>query len=317
MFGRSRLVSVISVMFVSTANLCAAACDSCGCSLSRVGTEHQESLRDGRWFVDFAFEQVHWDKIPAETAHELHEQGHHIHDRTHEEFYFFGAGRHAAKRLTVFLQIPYVVRQSLQIHDHETLGAVEKSEGWGDLKLSGIYRLIRKEENFAGLVAGVKFPTGETDEKNAMGELFEPELQPGSGSFDASAGATFRYDAGRASLRGNALYVFKTEGDLDFEFGDLFTSYLFVEYWVNPESKSLRLKPGVDLNLQVEDRQQQDGREIEDSGGTSVLVGPALNGELNDRFTFFANVLFPVHQDLGGFHQEIDWFWNLSLRFYW
>jgi hypothetical protein len=267
--------------------------------------------------VDFTFEQQNWDEIPANKAHELHHEGHHVHDKTEEEFYHFGAGSHLNDRTTLFLQIPYVVRGSLEIHEHETLGQEEHSEGLGDLKFTGIYRFLKENENFLGAVAGVKFPTGETEEKNSHGELFEPELQPGTGSFDTIVGAAFGYEFGPFSIRGNSLYIFKTEGDQDFEFGDLFTSYIFVNYLLNPHSERLKIKPGVDMNLQIEDKQEEVGVEFDDSGGTTLFMGPALTVEINDHVKLLGNVLLPVYQNLGGRHQEVDFIWNLGIRILW
>ena len=58
--------------------------------------------------------------------------------------------------------IPYVVRGSLDIEHHATLGRKQQSEGIGDLNLIGIYKVLVKEDDFLGLSGGVKFPTGDT-----------------------------------------------------------------------------------------------------------------------------------------------------------
>jgi hypothetical protein len=293
------------------------ACDSCGCALSRIGTETKKASESSLWFVDFTFEQQNWDEIPAQEAHELHHDGHHVHDKTHEEFYHFGIGSHPTERITVFLEIPYIIREQIKIHEHETLGQKEQSDGFGDLKLTGIYRLFSHDNSFLGPVAGVKFPTGETGEKTDDGETFEPELQPGSGSFDYIAGAAFRYDMERFSIRGNSLYIFRTEGDQDFEFGDLWTSYVFANYLVNPGNSKFKIRPGIDFNLQVETKQEDAGEDIEDSGGTTLLIGPALMVDMNEHVSFVGNILFPAYQDLGGLHQELEYIWNIGLRLCW
>lgn len=293
------------------------ACDTCGCTLARVGSETHKPETLHRWFVDFTFEQQNWDEIPPDQAHELHHEGHHVHDKTTEEFYHFGTGTHPNERMTVFAQIPYVVRGSLEIHEHETLGQKEHAEGLGDLKLTGIYRFLKENENFLGIVAGVKFPTGETEETNSHGELFEPEFQPGSGSFDYIVGVAFGYEWSLISFRGNGLYFFKTEGDQDFEFGDLFTSYIFIHYLLNSQSERLKVRPGIDMNFQIEEKQEEEGIEIDDSGGTTLFIGPALTVEVNDHIKLLGNVLFPAYQNLGGRHQEVDFIWNLSLRLLW
>lgn len=295
----------------------AAACESCGCALSRICTETRKAAEFNPWVVDFTFEQQNWDEIPAEEAHELHHDGRHVHDKTHEEFYHFGIGSHPTKRITVFLEIPYVVREQINVHSHEELGQKEQSDGFGDLKLTGVYRLISHDKSFLGPVAGVKFPTGQTNEKAEDGEEFEPELQPGSGSFDYIAGAAFRYDIACFCIRGNSLYTLKTEGDHDFEFGDLWTSYIFVNYLVNPNSPRFKIRPGIDFNFQIERKQEESGEEIEDSGGTTLFIGPSLMLDINENVSFVGNILFPAYENLGGLHQELDYIWNLGLRISW
>ena len=54
-----------------------------------------------------------------------------------------------------------------------------------------------------------------------------------------------------------------------------------------------------------EDKQIDRGEKVTDSGGTTLFLGPALTVKANDNVSVFGNVLFPVHQNLGGVHQEI------------
>ncbi len=293
------------------------ACNSCGCSLSRIGTETRNPIESNPWLVDFSFEYQNWDEISAAQAHELHESGHHIHDKTHEEFYHFGIGYHPTERFTAFLEIPFVVREQINIHSHEALGEKEQSDGLGDLQLTGIYRLFSYKNSFLGPVAGIKFPTGETSEKASDGDEFEPEMQPGSGSFDYIVGATFRYDIERFSIRGNSLYTLRTEGDHNFEFGDLFTCYVFINYLINPGCQPFKIRPGIDFNLQVENKQKEEGEEIEDSGGTTLFIGPALMIDVTDHVSLLGNVLLAVYQDMGGLHQERDFIINLGVKISW
>ncbi len=293
------------------------ACNSCGCALSRIGTETKSPIESNPWLINFSFEHQNWDEIPAAQAHELHHDGHHIHDKTYEEFYHLGIGSHPTERFTAFLEIPFVVREQINIHSDEALGEKEKSEGIGDLQLTGIYRFLSQENSFLGPVIGIKFPTGQTSEKASDGDEFELEMQPGSGSFDYIVGAAFRYDIERFSIRGNSLYTFRTEGDHDFEFGDLFTSYIFMNYLINPGCHPFKIRPGIDLNLQVENKQEEAGEEIEDSGSTTLFIGPALMLDVTDHVSLLGNVLFPAYQDMGGVHQERDFIINLGVKISW
>lgn len=291
------------------------ACDSCSCSLSRAGSD--PLYISDRAYFDFTFEGVDWEARDARDAHELHHDGHHVHNKTHEEFYHFGLGFNPTDDWTLFAELPYVARTSTEIHSHATLGKKEVSEGLGDAKLSAIWRFWRDHQSFLGVLGGVKLPTGSTEELDSRGVLFEPELQPGSGSTDAFTGAVFQAVRGRWTFHGNVVYTFKTEGDHDFEYGDLFSSYVSLDYAVNPEAPGGNVTLGADMNWQTEGRQDHDGEELADSGGDTLLLGPSIKIEVSEHVALLANVLFPVYQDLGGVHQELDFVWNASAKISW
>lgn len=118
-------------------------------------------------------------------------------------------------------------------------------------------------------------------------------------------------------FRGNAIYIIKMEGDQDFEFGDLFSTSLFLDYIVNPGSNTFEIKVGLDLNFQHEEKQVDHGEEVADSGGTTLFLGPAVTIKANDNVSVFGNILFPVHQNLGGVHQELDFVWNTGAKITW
>ncbi len=293
----------------------ASACESCSCSLSRAGADPMY-LSD-KTFFDFTQEGVNWNTQSAQDAHRQHHEGHHVHNKTHEEFYHFSLGTNVTEDVTLLAELPYIVRSSTEVDSHATLGKHETSQGLGDGKLSAIWRFWREHGNFLGALIGVKLPTGSTGELTSQGILFEPELQPGSGSADGTAGAVFQWDPGPFMVHGNVAYTFRTEGAQDFEHGDLFSSYVSFERCLNPGSKDGRVTLGADMNLQIEQKQTHDGFEIADSGGTTVLLGPSLKIQANDHVAVLANFLLPVDQELGGVHQELDFVWNASIKISW
>jgi hypothetical protein len=291
------------------------ACDSGQCSLKRVGTD--PSFGAHRWFFDFSHEGVSWDAMDAQGAHELHERGHHVDNKTHEEFYQYSFGFNPNEELTFVAQLPYVVRTMTEVENGATLGKKETSEGFGDAKLSAIWRFWRKDADFLGALGGVKLPTGSTQEATSVGRRFEPEMQPGTGATDGIAGAVYGKRLGRFSLTGSLTYTFRGEGDHDFRFGNGFSSYGSLETVLNPAAEQWNMSAGADFNWQIEDKNEQEGLKIYDSGGSTVLLGPAIKIETVGDWLIIANVLFPVHQDLGGVHQEINLVWNASVKALW
>lgn len=291
------------------------ACESCSYALSRASGEH--AIDEKKWFFDTTVEGIDWNSRDADTAHQLHEEGHDVHNKTHEEFYHFTLGANPSEVLTLLGELPYVRRHSTEVGDHEYLGQKQVSEGLGDMKLSAIYRFWREDNNFLGIVGGVKFPTGATKEKNPQGMLFEPELQPGSGSTDATVGGAFQAQWLLFILHGNVLYTFKNDGDQDFRFGNLFSSYLFLDAALSPPTSQTQVWLGVDLDLHVEEKHERLGIKSNDSGGTILLLGPALKVKMNDHVSILGNILFPAAQNLGGVHQEQNLTWNVSVKVAW
>lgn len=273
--------------------------------------------KDKKWFFKFLFEQQKWEKLDLQEAHELHEDGHDIHAKTTQDFHHFSLGNRLAENFTVFTEIPYIIRRSKEVEDDTILGSNQKSEGWGDLFLFGDYAFFKEENKSGSFVGGIKFPTGSTDEVNSAGDKFELELQPGTGSFDYVAGGIYKQQMNRVDLLANMVYVFKTEGARNFEFGDLFSTSLFVDYLLNPESKMFNTKVGIDANFQYEQKQRKNGSKVSDSGGTTLLLGPALNIRATQDIAIFLSFMFPVYQNLGGVHQELDYTWTAGGKITW
>lgn len=292
------------------------ACDSCGYSLAKMSSEARctPTSAESPFSFDFTVEQKVWHQRDVALAHELHHQGHDSHDKLREEFYHFGVGADFGSRISLLAELPYVVRHFLEVDNHKILGQRQRTEGFGDLHLNAIYKLLKSENYFAGPLIGIKLPTGKTTEQNKAGDKVEPELQPGSGSFDPSMGAVFQTMFGQFSWHGNALYTIRTRGAQRFTFGDIFSTYLHMDYLLNPESQHFNTRLGIDTTLQKEQRQKDRNGKIVDSGGTTWLLGPEISIQGDSQLSIFGNILFPIYQNLGGIHQLAQYVWNAGVK---
>ncbi len=294
------------------------ACESC--TISRLGKDDAlvSTKEQGRkLYFEYLFEQKNWDRMDPHDAHELHHDGHDVHDRTTEDFHHFRIGGLITEDLHLFAALPYVIRRSLEVDSHAILGSKQKAEGMGDLNVIGDYRFWKKGPQGVSAVLGLKFPTGSTEEKNSAGTPFEPEMQPGTGSVDYLVGGIYELNKGRSSLVGNWSYVLKTEGDHDFEAGDVFTTSLYYNYLLNPDSRNFKTRVGVDMVFQTEQKQKMDGEKVDDSGGDTILTGPSFKIDTGKHLSFLGNILFPAYQDLGGVHQQLDYEWTLGGQVKW
>ncbi len=289
------------------------ACETCGCSLSRPDQQYNNQP----WFVEYVFEQQNWHKRDVNYAFDLGQDGHDTHDKTTEDFHHYLLGAHIGERILVTGEIPYVVRRALNVEDPDHLGDHQRSQGWGDLQVTGQYDFIKEHNQAIGVLSGVKFPTGSTKEKNAEGEQFEPEMQPGSGSYDYLWGAVYHQVWDQWMLSSNAVYTLKTTGAQDFRFGNVFSVIADLDYMINPHSKTVKVKPGVQFNYLHEAHQIDQGEKIEDSGGDSLLLGPILSLDFNKHVSIFTSFQSPVYEHTGGVHQKLDSMWTMGGKVGW
>lgn len=306
------LLLFMMLVFIGMMPGMVSACETC--SVTWLGKQDTQGQPGEKFYVEYFFEQKNWDAMDAHTVHQLHHEGHHVHDKVTEDIHHFKLGRRFREDMQVFVEMPYVIRRSLEVDAHSILGSKQKSQGMGDLHLIGDYRFWKEKNQSLSVVAGLKFPTGSTREKNTVGARYEVELQPGSGSYDYVLGGIYQVQAGRAAVAANASYVFTSEGAADFEFGDTASVSVYADYLLNPGAKRLRAKAGLDAIFQYEQKQEEAGAKIADSGGSNLLMGPVLKLEANDMLELSGSFLYPVYQKLGGVHQELDFMWTLGSR---
>ncbi len=91
----------------------------------------------------------------------------------------------ASEKLALFAALPYLRKELRQ-----SGGVRRSSEGIGDLTIFGRYTLFQRDgigrTLRLGAIAGIKAPTGDDDESDALGRLPIP-LQSGTGSWDSFA----------------------------------------------------------------------------------------------------------------------------------
>ncbi|PIQ83250.1 MAG: hypothetical protein COV75_08440 [Candidatus Omnitrophica bacterium CG11_big_fil_rev_8_21_14_0_20_63_9] len=295
------------------------ACDACSCPFNAkrqhgrsagatVLTPSANMLGKGHGTVGFLFEQQRYNAIPARDAHTLHHDGRDVHGKNHEELYHVSAGYGVTDRFDVFVVAPVVSRTSIQIDSHSALGRGERSDGLGDLRVVGKYRFWEDGVDAAALL-GVKTPTGETSDRDQAGAKFEAEQQPGSGSWDVTAGvAASRSFWRQVTLASAFQYTYRGEGAQDHKAGDVFRWDLGTSYALRPIGSHPNLSVVLELHSQWAQQDRSRGqRKVFDSGGTTVLLSPGVAADLTESVSAFLAVPVPVYQNLGGEHEELKY----------
>src|SRR5204862_6231082 len=181
-----------------------------------ITTISAETLEAGHGAVAFLYEYIAFgglgdaDLINAASKHQ------HVHSIGTIQNAAASAAYGVTDDFMVSARIPYVLRTDIREGHHEHLpgGIVSNTVDFrgdssriGDVTVLGQYRFLNNKatRTEAAFLFGVKAPTGATDRVDALGELFEAEFQPGSGSWDFLLGAAFTQRFGAWSFDANVL----------------------------------------------------------------------------------------------------------------
>jgi hypothetical protein len=193
------------------------------------------------------------------------------------------------------------------------------SNGLGDLTLYGQYRLIGDRTASVSALLGIKAPTGKTNVNNNLGQRFETEHQPGSGSWDALAGLAATQQWSKTSLDGNILYSIAGDGSQSTNIGDVFNYNLALSRRFTMTGKR---KSGagassqsnvtnswdlaLELNGEWRDMVSISGEQQHNTGGNVVYLASSLRFNSRNRWSAYASVSAPVIENLNGVQSDPD-----------
>lgn len=198
---------------------------------------------------------------------------------------------------------PLVDREHLHLHNHR---GARLPEEWnfrelGDARVTGRYqRVLPGSEDAprtAGVIFGLKLPTGRTNIANGAGDVAERSLQPGTGTTDAIVGAFVHQQLPRqdASWFAQAQYQRPLGSRAGYRPGAQFSAD--VGY-----AKALadRLSGIVQVNAVFKGRDRGAEAEPADSGSRAFFVSPGASYQLSALVRAYAFVQQPLHQHVNG-----------------
>jgi hypothetical protein len=260
-------------------------------------------------------------------------QGKEVHSMDDQSFLYLSAGYGVTDDLTLAAQIPYVWRRGIREGTVDDAGVPEvhvhgNSEGIGDLALVAQYRFLRQERSGVDLAAlgGLKVPTGSTHETDNDGTRFPTEFQPGSGAWDPLLGAALSRRWDSLSLDASVLYRFATKGSQQTDLGDaLFFGVAVSRQWIpahgDPggsaaeEGHHTHLAWDFILEAVGEWKQRETVQGVRDgnSGGTMLLLSPAVRLNVHERWSVVLSGSIPVVQNLNGTQDDMQYRINLGI----
>ncbi len=251
-----------------------------------------------------------------------------------------------SKDFTISARLPYLINTDIREADATLPGVNYRGgvRGFGDVSVFGSYRLLHDHsQNLeAVLTLGVKAPTGRTNAVDTSGELFETEHQPGSGSWDFSAGGSVGKQVGLWSFATNGLYTWAGNGSQDTRLGNRANLGVNASYRIwssggadamhlgaagdgimyhggvdhGPPAASQHLDVSLGLNMQWSAMQRVAGVLDDNTGGSVVYLAPGVRYG-TDKWSLFGSVGIPVVKNVNGLQSEpgVQATTGLSLRF--
>lgn len=238
-------------------------------------------------------------------------------------------------RLTAGFNLPYVTRTDIREGEHHhdegeaaadadhvpgelpEIVSLGDSSGIGDLALYGQYRFLGDTDGrtHASLLLGLKLPTGRTDVVNDIGERFETEHQPGSGSWDSLTGIAFTRQWPTVSLDTNLLYAFAGDGTAQSNQGDVFNYNLAVSYRVehlhehgsghqHHDAAGNSWDLALELNGEWRDQVTVAGVRKANTGGNMIYIAPSVRFNSRRGWAAYASLGVPVVEDLNGIQSD-------------
>jgi hypothetical protein len=274
------------------------------CDLCSVYSANQARGEIGKGpFVGVAEQFTHFGTL-QESGHKVpNELGQYLDSSISQVF----VGYNFKETIGVQLNLPVVYRSFRRAEGFNVDQGTES--GIGDLSLIGhvqVYRKETKQYTFGwNVLGGVKFPTGSTrrlnEELNENEEEGAPlsgihghDLTLGSGSFDGIIGTGIFGRWKRAFLTANIQYMIRTTGDIDYRFANDLT-------WSGGPGWFIALQDKYTVALQLvasgEDKGMDTfgGEKAEDTGITSVYLGPQVTFTWSDQLSAEVAVDLPVY----------------------
>jgi hypothetical protein len=246
------------------------------------------------------------ERIPTDKFVQDALDGHDVHNVSWLLEYSIALSYGVTDHLTLSAGVPYSVLHGFEAGGvDDTTGAFTLDEannivGLGDATFMAKYSLLSDIVEFA-VLAGIKAPTGTTNEKTNAGDLVEPDHQPGSGSWDPLVGFALAKQLDERLLVGSSLMGrITTEGQHRFRPGMQIQGAARAEYQFAGLGTYPRWYGSFEVVGLYQGRDKEGSEINRDTGGFLLEVGPGLRTRVDPHVTFGGSVYVPVEQHLFG-----------------
>jgi hypothetical protein len=299
--SRALAIAAVSLGFAGGAH---ASCGSAFCSINTDWTSDAVGLAEGR-VLDLRYEYIRQDQ--PRTGRRRIAVGaiphHHDEVSTTNQNLLVNYGQSFASGWGYSLVLPLVDREHRHVHNH---GGGQIPEQWsfrevGDLRVTGRYQQPLGAQGqgarTAGVVFGLKLPTGRTGVGNDAGDVAERSLQPGSGTTDAILGGFLHQQLpdGVSSWFAQAQVQTPLHQHDGFAPGGQLTADLGYARRLGDRFALL-----LQLNAVAKQRDRGTNAEPQDSGSRSLFLSPGVSWQLGEAVRVYAFFQQPLYQHVHG-----------------
>ena len=285
------------------------------------------TLPKGKFVLGGGMQFIEFDDISDSALETFGATDEDVHSIDYLFQYQLSLARGVTDNFTIGASIPYLERNNIRAaHNVMGMGEVEAAgdtSGFGDARLFGQFRFFHDTLQDLAVISGIKIPTGATDEREAGGELFEVDHQPGSGSWDPFFGLAYNRSFGRAGLSANVLYTWTTEGSQQTDLGNGFNYNLALSYRLFSAMETSHhdhahshehtasildyIDAALELNGDMRGKDEINRVNEENSGGHILYLSPGMRIGFAHSWSFYSSIGIPVVNDLNGDQSEPDY----------
>jgi hypothetical protein len=288
-----------------------ASCGSANCFLI-TGTQ-EEINNPGQVTLDFSFRYIPQDRMLSGThgvdevlvpkvdfENETIEPDHHREISTENLLVNATFGIGLTKRVSMGIELPlYQDRQ----HEHwddvgtpdEAFTNADGTTGFGDVRILARVAVVTGIKNLLILSEGLKVPTGPYKLLDSEGDINEPTIQPGTGSWDPFIQVYYDHQVvpNRWDYFLSGVYTWRTENPLNYDFGN--QTLLNAGFRFSPNN---RLVLSLQLNGQSSPHDFFNNQMVASTGAKQIALTPGLLVTGSSGFGFYTYLAVPVYQDV-------------------
>jgi hypothetical protein len=312
------------------------ACAACGCTLSKDWEAQGISGKPG-FTADVSYDYLNQDKQRYGTSsastsllNSQFNNGQEVETFTKTST-ITASLIYTADTWGVTAAIPYVTRNHGTYGDNGT-GATSydanpvltsSNSGIGDIRIVGRYSGLSTDRS-AGIIAGIKLPTGGTSNTFIDGSPLDAGLQIGTGSTDLILGGytTGAFDTYGWFVQGTVQHAVatKTLNGADYRPGDAYTLNTGIRYAVF----GAKFSPMLQLNIikRQADTDNNTGANVPIdpvtgvpvSGGTLAYLAPGITARIGGGAALYGFVQIPVYQNVNSLQLTPGYVLSVGVR---